>query len=185
MNNTQNSPKIYFVKKDNRFYNSRDNHFYESIVHANYERDLPKLKLAMKNHPILRECEIHVITENDLFYEYASQTTDVVLSGAYFANKLEHLDCKLPTISQVSKNMHKRSVGTINELKPLTVHYNEFLKKEEDRTDDIMANYEEYIRYFVNVKIHEMPEYLEIFDAFKKDKKSILGIARKVNKHTN
>ena len=140
-----NSPKIHFVKKDGRFYNSRDNHFYKSIVHANYEKDLPKLKQAMNLHPILRECEVHTITEIELFNEYSAQTTDVVLSGSYFANKLEHLDSKLPTISQVSKNMHKRAVGVVNELKPLTSHYKDFLNKEEDRTDLVLGHYEEFL----------------------------------------
>lgn len=182
MLNNLNSPKIHFVKKGDRFYNSRDNHFYKSIVHANYERDLAKLKKAMTSHPVLKECEIYTITENDLFNEYSAQTTDVVLSGSYFANKLEHLDSKLPTISQVSKNMHKRAVGVVNELKPLTSHYKDFLKKEEDRTDYVLGHYEEFMRNMCDIQIYEMEEFNKVFKAFRTSKKSILGIANKTIK---
>lgn len=178
-----NSPKAYLITKDGKFYNSKDEYFYSNIVNANYERNKKKLEAFMILNPVFFQgCEILEMREDDLFEAFCNETTKTVLAGSYFADHLKNLDCKLPTISQVSKNMHKKMVIAIEELKPISSQFIEFLKKEEERTDEVMGVYGEFIQNVSTIEIFEMKEFNTVFKAFKKNKKSILGIAEKLNK---
>jgi hypothetical protein len=176
-----NSPKVYMITKDGKFYNSKDEYFYSNIVNANYEKNKKKLEIFMALNPVFFEnCTVFETTENKLFEAFCNETTKTVLAGSYFADHLKNLDYKLPTISQVSKNMHKKMIIAIEELRPISSQFIQFLKKEEERTDDVMGIYGEFIQNVSRIQIFDMKEFNVVFEAFKKDKKSILGIAKKI-----
>ena len=58
-----------------------------------------------------------------------------------------------------------------------------FLEKEEDRTDEIMGHYGEFIQNISEVHIDQMKEYNKVFRVMKTDKKSIVGLADKILKN--
>ena len=179
------SPKVYFITKDGKFYNSKDKMFYSNIVNANYDKNKKGIEFLVENNPFFKGCEIEEVLEEDLFFMYQDITVKAVLAGSYFSELLVSLDMRLPTISQVGKNMHKMMNNAINALKPITSHYKDFLKKEEDRTDEIMGHYGEFIQNISEVHIDQMKEYNKVFRVMKTDKKSIVGLADKILKNRN
>lgn len=177
------SPKVYFIKnEEGKFYNSRDKHFYNDLINANYDKNKKGIEQQLIINPIFKDCFIHEISEEDLVIHFMNQTTKTVLAGSYFSRHLTELDSKLPTISQMNKNIHKKMNICINDLKPLTSHYIDFLKQQEDRTDDVMGHYEEFIHLFSSVKIEEMPVINALIKAYKQNDKPMIGIAKKILK---
>jgi len=61
------SPKIYFITKDNKFFNSRDNYWYESLSNANYERNRNVLD-ALVELPKFLGCKVYETTEEDFIF---------------------------------------------------------------------------------------------------------------------
>jgi len=181
--NSMNSPKIYFLKNsEGKFYNSKDEVFYSSIYNANYDRDYKKMQAVLKL-PIFQNCSIHEITENDFMQGMAIKTTAVVLSGEYFTQLLKDLNYKLPTVSQVNKNMHKKCKIAIDELAPFSTLHKDFIKSKEDQTDEVQGHFQEYIETISKVEIYQCAEVTSILKAYFKDRNSILGITRKILNH--
>ena len=176
------SPKIYYLKRGDRFYNSKEDYFYESITNANYEKTPQAVQAIINTYPEFSDCEIYSITEDDLFFTMCEQTAHAAIAGAYFAQQLVFLDCRLPTISQVNKILHKKLTTAIDALWPFTAYHKDFLKKAEDNTDDAMGNLSEVIFRLSKYTISDMKDLILLLDGYDNDKKSMLGIAKKVKK---
>lgn len=176
-----NSPKIHFLKNsEGKFYNSRQKAYFPEIVNANYERDKKIIEILIEMK--FKDHEVHTITEHEFMEEMASQTTNCVLAGEYFANLLFKLSCILPTVSQVNKTMYQKCKLAIEVLKPFTDMHKDFISKKEDDTDDVQGNYAEFISEVSKVHIYETAEVIALLKAYHKDKASMLGITKKVLK---
>lgn len=175
-----NSPKIYFLKNsEGKFYNAKQKHYYSSIVNANYERSDVLLKSLLELDRF-KNCEIHSITENEFMEEMANKTTTAVLAGEYFYRILFDVDNRLPTVSQVNKTMSQKVRVAIDVLKPFDIMHKDFIDKKEDDTDDVQGHYADYIHEMAKVQIYQTAEVTAILKAYFKDKRSILGVTRKV-----
>jgi hypothetical protein len=177
-----NSPKLYFIKRDGKYYNSRDKHWYSQFYHANYEKDRKGLDIMVKMDHLLGS-EVVIITELTFMEELAMATTSTVIAGEYFSNLLESFALKLPTISFVNKNLFQRCKTTIEALKPFSDMHKRFIAKEEERTFNASGDYGEFIQLMGEVKVYEMGEVINILKAYHHDKKSIMGVAKKVLNH--
>ena len=173
------SHKIYFIEKNGKFFNSRDNHWYSSFTNANYERSRKILDELIKL-PKFEGSSVYETSEEYFMNELATATTDLVIAGEYFSRLLENFACKVPTISQVNKTMYQKCKIAIDVLKPFSQMHKDFLKAQEDTTDDVSGYYAEYIQAVGSSKIYETGELVSIIKAYHKDRKSIVGIARKV-----
>ncbi len=173
------SPKIFFITKDGKFYNSRDKHFYESIVHANYERKREVLDELIKIDRFVG-CEVYVTTEENLMNELATMTTDLVIAGEYFNRLLEKYACKVPTISQVNKTMYQKCKQAIESLKPFSKMHKNFIDHKEDLTDDVSGYYGEYIQNMASIKIYQTKEISALIEAYHLDRNSMIGITKKI-----
>lgn len=181
--NKEQSPKIYFIKNiDGQYYNAREKQFYSNFIHANYEKDL-KLISSYLTLPNFADCEIETMTEHDLMEEMASKTTNCVLAGSYFAELLKELMFKLPTISQVNKTMYQKCKVSLETLTPFTSLHLEFLKRKEEDTDDVRGHYQEFIHEASKVEIFQTAEVVALLKAYQIDRKSLLGVAKKVLSH--
>jgi hypothetical protein len=174
-----NSPKIYFITKDNKFYNSRDSHWYENIVHANYERKRELLDQLIKIDKFIGS-SVYVITEEELMNEFATMTTDLVIAGEYFSRLIEKYAFKIPTISQVNKTMYQKCKQAIECLKPFSSMHKGFLEQKEDLTDDVSGYYGEYLQSVATVKIYQTKEISSMIEAYHLDRSSMLGITKKI-----
>lgn len=173
-----NSPNIYFIRNnEGKFYNAREKQFYSNIVNANFERDKKVLDDLLHR---FHGCGIYETTENEFMQEMASITTNLVLSGSYFAELLNKHACKIPTISQVNKTMYQKCKIALDTLKPFTSLHSDFIDKKEEETDDVRSHYEQFIKEMSDVEIYQMGEVVSILQAYKIDKQSILGITKKV-----
>lgn len=176
-----NSPKLYFLKnKEGKFYNSRQKAYFNSVINANYERDRKGLEMIIQLK--FKDHEIHTITEEDFMREMASQTTNAVLAGEYFANLLFQISFNLPTVSQVNKMMYQKCKSAIEVLKPFSKLHANFIEKKEDTTDEVQGHYAEFINEISKVEMYETHEVVAILKAYKKDRASILGITKKILK---
>jgi hypothetical protein len=176
------SPKLFFLKKGDKFYNAKQQLFFSSITNGSYEKTRPAVESLIANFDKFKGCEVHVITEDALFEEYCGVTTRTVLAGAYFSEQLTELDDCLPTISQVGKNMHKKINHAIDALHPLSAYKQGFLKVEEDNTDAAMGYLGEFIHKMAKIKMDDMQDFIIVLDGFIADRKSIVGIAKKVKR---
>lgn len=177
----ENSPKIHFLKNsEGRFYNSRSKTYFPHVIHANYERD--KKTMEMLVDVKFKDHEIHTITEHQFMEEMAAQTTNCVLAGEYFSRLLFNLSCILPTVSQVNKTMYQKCKSAIEVLKPFTTMHQNFLKTQEDQTDEVQGYYTEFIAELSKIGIHQTHEVTAILRAYQKDRASMIGITKKVLK---
>jgi len=78
--------------------------------------------------------------------------------------------------------MYQKCKGAIDVLTPFTSMHKEFLNSQEDLTDDVSGHYAEFIESIAKINIYEMGEFNAVLKAFRKDRASILGIAKKVLK---
>lgn len=177
-----NSPKIYFITKDNKFYNIREKQWYSAVVNATFDKD-KKIMNQLIEMPKYIGCSLHIITEHEFMQEMASQTTNLVIAGEYFHRLLFNLTARIPTISQVNKVMSMKCKNTIDVLFPFSNMHKDFIEQEEEKTDEVQGHYAEYINEMSNVQIFEMGEVVAIIKAYHKDRKSILGIAKKTLNH--
>lgn len=180
----ENSPKLHFLKNaEGKFYNSTDKTFYESIVNANYEKKEGNVKLLLEmGLDRFQGCQVHTITENDFRVEMSNQTTKLVLVGELFIRSLVKLAVKIPTISQVNKNLYQKCKVAIDALKPFEKFHKDFIDQKEDATDEVQGHVEEYITEMAKVEIYDMPGLLTVIKAYNKSKPSMLGTAKKVLK---
>ncbi len=182
MNNV-NSPKLYLLKNiDGKFYNAREEQWYSNFIHANYERNLNVIK-GYLNLAKFADCEIHTITEHDFQVALAGKTTNVVLAGSYFAEQLKELMFKLPTISQVNKNMYAKCKFALDLLEPFTKMYLDFIERKEDDTDEVRGHYQEYLHLMAKTEIYQTGEINAILKAYQINRESILGVTRKILSH--
>ncbi len=179
MRQAENSPKLYFITKDNLFYNIREKHWHSQIVNATFDKNA-KIMNELIELPKYDGCSLHIMTEHEFMQEMASQTTSLVIAGEYFHRLLFNLASRIPTISQVNKTMSMKCKNAIDALFPFSNMHKDFIEEEEDKTDEVQAYYAEYIHEVAKVQIYEMAEVVAVIKAYHKDKKSILGVVKKV-----
>jgi hypothetical protein len=173
------SPKIYFIIRDGKFYNSRDKHWYSTFIHANFERKREVLDEIIKFDKFIG-CEVYVTSEEYFMNEMATATTDIVIAGEYFSRLLELYCFKLPTISHINKTLYQKCKSVIEVLKPFCKMHKDFLDAKEDLTDDVSGHLAEYLNNISKVKIYQTGEINSIIDAYNLDRKSIVGVAKKI-----
>lgn len=179
-----NSPKLYFIQNaEGKFYNAKEKTYYSEIINANYEKN-KKVTEELITLPRFAGCNVFEFTEQAFMFEMSMATTDAVLAGEYFARKLFKLAYRLPTISQVNKTLYNKCKQSIDALSPFTKMHVGFVKNEEDSTDSLQGDYEEYLHQVSKIEIYQMKDLIQIIKAYHLNRDSILGIANKINKNT-
>lgn len=124
-------------------------------------------------------------TELEFTEAVATETTNVSIQMDSLAARLDRIAYSLPTMSGVNKSLKNFIVNTSVKLKSVNPQFKEFLAKKEDATYDVQGVYDEYINTLSKIEMWEMEEFNELVKAFKHDKSSTLGFARKINKYAN
>lgn len=179
--------KIYQIKnKEGKFLNvdSKNPFFTEVFWRASY---LSSAKIAQQiiDKSGVDGLEISETTEQGYTEAVASETTNISIQMDSLSVRLERIAYSIPTMSGLNKQLKNFLVNTSLRLKKANPQFNEFLEKKEDATYDVQGVYDEYINSLSFVEMWEVAELKEIIMAFRKDKSSLLGIARKVNKNGN
>jgi hypothetical protein len=176
------SPKIYFIQnQEGKFYNGRFKTWETYFSQASYEKNKATIMEYLKS-PRHKDNTCFETTEAEVMEQLAKNTTDLIIAGNYFKDRLVDLSCRIPTISQVNKNLFKSCKNTGELLKPFSKFYKQFLEQKEEDTDDVSGHFAEYIQKVSSVEIYQMGEINSIIEAYFIDRKSVVGIAKKILK---
>ena len=176
---------IYQLKnKEDRFLNiDSKNPFYTDVFwRASYFSSEKIAKQIIDKSGVLGLI-IVLTTELEFTEAIATETTNVSIQMDSLAVRLDRIAYSLPTMSNLNKQLKNFLVNTSVKLKNANPQFTEFLSKKEDATYDVQGVYDEYINTLSKIEMWEMEEFSELIKAFKKDKKSTLGFARKINKY--
>ena len=103
--------------------------------------------------------------------------THTIISGEVFRNFLE----EVKHTKHWEKSTKQKGNLLLKELKKNTKYFEILESQVEDSTLDVHDVFYDYIKA-INVPIWEMGEIKGIIEAYRKDKKSIVGIAKKILK---
>ena len=84
--------------------------------------------------------------------------------------------------AKVFKNSLKMHINnTINALKEVEIeHYDNFFKAKENETSGVYEVYENFIKVISQIAIYDTENILLMYEAYKKDPKSMQGITNKI-----
>ena len=175
---------IYQIKnQEGKFLNIDSNKpYYTSISwRASYLRSEKLAKEVIRLSGV-SGLEVFETTESAYTEELAHSTTSIAIQMDSLQLKLSNVAYHLPTMSGVNKSLKNFLVNTSVKLKSVNPQFNEFLTKKEDATNDVSAVYDEFIEKISTVDIWEMENISKIIDSYRKNPKSIMGMAEKINK---
>ena len=178
------SAKLYLIQnEDGKYYNAAKNYYSELYIGATYATSEQKARDII-NYYGLKNHTIDTVTEEDYMTSIASKTVKVIIQMDSIRRELDELRYNIPTISGLNKNLCNFLKNTSNQLlrisKPM---FDEFVQKKEETTDDVQGNYEEFINKLAKIQIYDCGELTMVLKASQKDRKSIIGIAKKVLKN--
>lgn len=174
-----NSPKLYMLKNaEGKYYNSRLNSWEKRLFLATFTTTKAKAQEVIDFYKL--HAEVIIVTELEFTQDLASETTKTVIKLDSILTDLNKIHFHLPTISGLNKNISNFISKTSKYLKGINPHFEAFARAKEDQTFEVAAVYEEFIDELSNVELYHCGELTAILKAYHKDKKSILGIAKKI-----
>lgn len=127
--------------------------------------------------------EVIQVTELEFTESLASQTTKLTIMLDATRAELETIRFRLPTVSNLNRNLGNFLKNTSQKIKDLNPHFRDFEKHKEDQTFEILGLYNGFIDEVAKTELYYCHEVAEILKAYHKDRSSILGITRKINKY--
>ena len=175
------SAKLYLIQNEEcKYYNAAKNYYSELYIGATYATSEQKARDII-NYYGLKNHTIDTVTEEDYMTSIASKTVKVIIQMDSIRRELDELRYNIPTISGLNKNLCNFLKNTSNQLlrisKPM---FDDFVQKKEETTDDVQGNYEDYINELSKIQMYDCGELTMVLKAFQKDRKSILGISKKI-----
>jgi hypothetical protein len=174
------SVKIFVIKRsDGRFYNHDEKWFASKLSLGTFASSKSKF-LPYMDFDIFKDCEIFETTEEEWTRDMASITTSAILKLESAKKDLEDVKYSLPTMSKLNKSIGVSINNCIFNLSKISPMHKKFIEEKENDTDDVTAVYNEYIEQVSTTEMWECSEVSAIIEAYRKDRKSILGIVRKI-----
>lgn len=181
----RNEPKLYLIIDENqKYYNAKDKYFTEVMFNGTWATSNQNAQDIIDVRQ-LANCTIKEITENEFMESMASYTTRTIIVAETLKKQLEAIMYNLPTISGINKNLSNFLKNTIDKLKFVTPMYNKFIESQENSTDMVEADYNEFIIELSKVELYECKNLTAILKSYKKDPKSINGISNKILNNGN
>lgn len=182
------NPKLYFLKNSEGKFLTIENgdiHFVSKMSYARFTKNKKEIEEKRVPYEVILACslEVHESTEEDFMNDLASITTQAIIVGHYYKQLLETINFNLPTISQINKNLRNTLKNSTSALENVTAGFKEFEKSKEDATFEVYGYFMEMIGELSETNLYEMNDVSVMLKAFKKDRKSMLGIAKKVLNH--
>lgn len=127
--------------------------------------------------------EVIQVTELEFTESLATQTTKLTIMLDATRAELETIKFRLPTVSNLNRNLGNFLKNTSQKIKDLNPHFRDFEKLKEDQTFEILGIYDAFVEEIAKTELYYCLEITEILKAYRKDRSSILGITRKINKY--
>lgn len=179
--------KIYQIQnKEEKFLNiDSNNPFFTDVFWRASYFSSSKIAVQIISKSGVLGLSVYETTEQAYTEAIASETTNVSIQMDSLAVRLERIAYSLPTMSGLNKQLKNFLVNTSTKLKSANPQFRDFLLKKEDATYEVQGIYDEYINNLSVVEMWEVVELTEIIKAYRKDKSSILGITKKINRNGN
>lgn len=177
------SPKLYLIKNnEGNYYNGKTKYFHKKLYLATYASSRKEAEKIIAFYDI-QNCEVEEMTEDVYLTDLADLTTKIIIKIDSLKSDLEVLQYNIPTLSGVNKNLKNFLKNTSEKLKLVNPIMNDFYKEDEEAIYTVLDMYNVAIDELADLHLKQYPQLGEIIHALKKDEKSILGVARKVNKY--
>jgi len=179
------SHKMYQIKNsDGKFLNVENKYSYTTDVfwRASYFSSYKIANIVIEKSGA-SGMTISETTEEEYTRAIASETTNVCIQLDSIYLKLDKFNYSIPTMSKLNKTLSVFIKNASNQLKKVNPHFEEFLKKKEDQTFEVVEVYEDFISEVSTVEMWECNDLARIIRMYKKDSSSILGIVSKLEKH--
>lgn len=176
---------IYLIqdKETKKYFNISYNYFTNQMFLATPHKSKKEMQRCLTKLNFVN-CEVIESTEFAFMGSMAGKTVEIVMTSDILIRKLDEVKHFLPTISNLNKSLSVFLKNTSEKLKHVTgEQFKEFEKTNELTTYGYGSNYDEYILELSKVEVWEFAEVVEILKARRKSRESIIGIARKINKH--
>lgn len=172
--------KLFMIKSSNgEYFNGNTRTFEKKMYLGTYARSEQKAKEVIDYFKI--RGEVIEVTELEFTESLASQTTKLTIMLDATRTELEAIRYRLPTVSNLNKNLGNFLKNTSQKLKDLNPHFKDFEKQKEDQTFEVLGYYQDMINEVSKTELYNSHEIAEVLRAYHKDRSSILGIVKKVN----
>lgn len=173
---------LFMIKSPNgEFYNGQTQTWEKRMYLGTYALSKNKAEEVLLFYEL--DAQVIQVTELEFTESLASQTTKLTIMLDATRSELEAIRFRLPTISNLNRNLGNFLKNTSQKLKDLNPHFRDFEKQKEDQTFEVLGFYENFISEVSKTELYYCHEVAEILKAYHKDRSSILGITRKINKH--
>jgi len=177
---------IWQIRRGDRFIAEQNGDFFFVDVHWKglYWSSEKLAKTAIKNleEQGVTGLEVHKSSEQEYTEGIASTTTKYAIQLDSVAFGLGLLGYSIPTMSQLNKNLKNFLLNASKKIKEINPHFKAFVDKKEDATDQVQGDYLEMIEEMSKIELYQCKRIADILRAHRKDPKSIIGIANKINK---
>jgi len=125
--------------------------------------------------------------ETDLFEHLASsaiETSAAIITLDLAAKRLQLVRNTIPNVGEANEHVHNSLVNCSKKLKFVAPLFAGCERNNEEFTYEMQGNYDEMIHHLGKVEPWNTAEINELLTAYWKNKKTLLGSARRVNKAT-
>lgn len=172
--------KLIIIKRGNLFYNAQHKTFSEKMHLASWYKNKKEAQRVAVTFGLLDNYQVEEISEDE-FYNAGSDSTTRTIIACEIARSyiVENLDI-IPAVTMDAKHLRNALGNAINKLKIIAPHIEDITEEKENEAYTCLGIHDAYIREITSIDIIEMEEITRAINAWKKDRKSINGIANKI-----
>ncbi len=170
--------KLYFVKRksDGTYLNYKDPKRPFFVTH------MMSATPSDKNPQVEKGLEVEEIDMEDFKTLYSLTVSELIIIGELFYRKCLVYNDTIPVLPRLNKHVRQAVRNAISKMSFFHEQTNDFISQgDEDMLFEVSGQFEELIINVSEALKGSMEDYNEVFRAMKKEPKSILGIAKKVN----
>jgi hypothetical protein len=170
--------KLYFIKRtsDGKYLD------YRNVKEPNFVTHMMSATPSDKFPQVANGLEVEEIDMEDFKTLYSLTVSELIIIGELFYRKCLVYNDTIPVLPKLNKTVRQAVRNAISKMSFFHEQTNEFIAQgDEDMLFEVSGQFEELITNVSEALKGNMEEYNEVLKAMKKDPKSILGIAKKVN----
>ena len=171
--------QIFFIKnKEGKYLNYKkvsEPYFVDSQISATPSDKMPKLDNGL---------EVEAMDIEDFKVLYSMTVSELIIIGELFHRKALVYQDTIPVLPKLNKDVRNAVRNAISKMSFFHTQTDEIIKHgQEDEIYSISAEFEELIMNVSEALKENIEEYNQVFKAMEKDKNSILGIVKKINRN--
>lgn len=176
---------MYIIENENGFYNGEDQFFYPNMGNATFTNSEATAR-GIINKFGLKDVIILPITEEDFIHAKASVLSEILVLSSILKMKITN-DTKhaFKFFGGKKKGFKKLLLNMENALLEIDKEFSILAsanERNEESMYDVQAWYDNIIQFIATHGYRNSDLFSEIIEALKKDKKSLIGIVKKINK---